>query len=190
LICFIGAFGGIGLKLAHWAVANGARYIILTTSRSISDLILNDAQVVGLKKCGASVQIFSCTGANIDELRLVFTSAVRPIKGIFHLSNKLDDGLISSLNPKRLNNVLQSKAIPCWNLHQLTATEFPVQIFCLFSSVAGCFGNKGQSNYGAANAFLDSIAEERVRMGLPGLSLSLPMIDGAGKFLFLKKVTP
>ena len=42
----------------------------------------------------------------------------------------------------------------------------------MFSSIAAAFGGAGQSNYAAANAFLDALCEYRKQIGLPGHSLS------------------
>ncbi|KAJ3326960.1 hypothetical protein HDU76_012478 [Blyttiomyces sp. JEL0837] len=176
---FTGAFGGVGLRLAQWAANSGARSIILTTSRPLDKSLTENPIVVGMRSNGVEVAVVSCDVSKHDQIVKLFETSTRPIKGIFHLANKLDDSLIKSINVERLNSVLMPKAIGAWNLHQITQ-RYPVDLFVLFSSVAGCFGNRGQANYGAANAYLDSLATQRRNLGLSGVSISLPMIDGAG----------
>ena len=50
----------------------------------------------------------------------------------------------------------------------------------MFSSVSSIFGNPGQGNYGAANAFLDSLAHHRHALGLPALTVNWGVLGGEG----------
>jgi acyl carrier protein len=94
-----------------------------------------------------------------------------PLKGVFHAAGVLDDGLIASLTPQRVDAVLRAKVDGAWNLHELTR-DLGLSAFVMFSSMAGIVGAPGQGNYAAANSFLDGLAGYRSAEGLAGLSVA------------------
>jgi polyketide synthase 7 len=94
-----------------------------------------------------------------------------PLRGVFHAAGMLDDGLIASLTPDRVDAVLRAKVDGAWNLHELTQ-DMDLSAFVMFSSMAGIVGTPGQGNYAAANSFLDGLAGYRRAQGLAGLSVA------------------
>jgi KR domain len=55
-----------------------------------------------------------------------------------------------------------------------------LDFFAMTSSISAVLGNTGQSNYSAANGFLDTLALHRNTKGLAGTSLVLPMVLDVG----------
>ena len=76
---------------------------------------------------------------------------------MIHAAGTIDDGLIDSMGPERIERVFAPKAEGAWNLHELTKDK-ELSAFVCFSSMAAALGSPGQSNYAAANAFCDSLA--------------------------------
>ena len=65
-----------------------------------------------------------------------------------------------------MTKVWRSKATIGWNLHLLTQHD-SLEHFVIYSSFASVVGAPGQANHAAANAFLDSLADWRLALGLP-----------------------
>jgi hypothetical protein len=79
------------------------------------------------------------------------------------------------------HDAVQCKVRGSWNLHH-TALEFGVELdfFTLLSSISGVIGQKGQTNYAGANAFLDAFATFRQQQGLKACSVDLGVIEDVG----------
>jgi polyketide synthase 7 len=129
--------------------------------------------VAGLQGAGAQVSVVACDVADPEAAARMLAGipAQYPLRGIVHAAGILDDGLISSLTPDRVDAVLRAKVDGAWNLHELTR-HLDLSAFVVFSSMAGIVGTPGQANYAAANSFLDGLAAYRRAHGLPGLSLA------------------
>ena len=77
--------------------------------------------------------------------------------------------------------VIRPKVRGAWNMHKvLAASRTWLDYFVVLSSAAGILGSRGQGAYAAANTFLDSFVQYRACNGLPGTSLNLTAVTGAG----------
>ncbi len=168
-----GGTGALGSLLArHLVTEHGVKDLLLTSRRG--ERAEGAEQLVEeLVALGARVRLASCDISDRDALRRLLTELPddRPLGGVVHTAVVLDDGTIGSLDPEKVHNVLAPKLDGAWHLHELTR-HMNISRFVLFSSAAGVFGNAGQGNYAAANAFLDALAAHRRAQGLPAVSLA------------------
>ena len=132
------------------------------------------AELVGeLTQAGAQVTVLAADVADREALAAVLAQidARHPLSGVIHAAGVIDDTVITSLTPQRVDTVLRAKVDAAWNLHELTR-HMDLSAFVLFSSIAATVGAPGQANYAAANAFLDGLAAHRRAAGLPAVSLA------------------
>ncbi|WP_436775326.1 type I polyketide synthase [Yinghuangia sp. YIM S09857] len=169
-----GGTGALGRLLArHLVVAHGVRDLLLASRRG------PDAEgaaefAAEMAAAGATVRTVAAdTAVRVECERLIAgIPEERPLTAVLHLAGTLDDGLVQSLTPDRLDAVLRPKVDALWHLHELTQDRRDLVAFVVFSSAAGILGSPGQANYAAANAFTDALAQVRRAAGLPALSLA------------------
>jgi polyketide synthase 12 len=179
-VLITGATGMAGSALArHVVERHGARNVVLLSRRGL-DAPGAAELMTELSAAGARVQVVACDAADREALAKVLADipVQLPLSGVMHAAGVLDDAVISSLTPERVDAVLRAKVDAAWNLHELTR-ELDVSAFVMFSSMAGLAGASGQANYAAANSFLDGLAVHRRTQGLPAISLAWGLWDQA-----------
>ncbi|WP_336969895.1 type I polyketide synthase [Sphingobium aromaticiconvertens] len=174
-----GGLGGLGLMIArHLAETKGARIALLVrtalpprnqwtdllasvqVAKDVQDKIL---RVLALEASGAVVELFVADVANPHSLGKAIRSVVETlgaITGVFHTAGVLDDGLLETRTRSAMDAVLRPKVQGTLALEAALAGH-PVEFMMLFSSVSALAGMPGQTDYAAANAFLDAYAQSR-----------------------------
>ncbi|WP_141773374.1 type I polyketide synthase, partial [Mycobacterium tuberculosis] len=179
-VLITGGTGMAGSAVARHVVArHGVRNLVLVSRRG-PDAPGAAELVAELAAAGAQVQVVACDAADRAALAKVIADipVQHPLSGVIHTAGALDDAVVMSLTPDRVDVVLRSKVDAAWHLHELTR-DLDVSAFVMFSSMAGLVGSSGQANYAAANSFLDALAAHRRAHGLPAISLGWGLWDQA-----------
>jgi acyl transferase domain-containing protein/acyl carrier protein len=175
-----GGLTGVGLRVAESLVDLGARHLVLMGRRQPAAPALR--AIASMQDRGAAVDVVNADvtdraalSALIDRLEAQGV----PLAGVVHSAGALDDGVMLHQSWERFQTVMAAKVIGSWHLHELTRS-LPLDFFVLFSSTAALLGHPGQSNYAAANAFLDALAHHRRAQGLPATSINWGPWEGTG----------
>ncbi|EPQ76894.1 Malonyl CoA-acyl carrier protein transacylase [Mycobacterium marinum MB2] len=169
--------GGTGMVAAalarHLVSSHGVRHLVLVSRRG--DAAAGARKLVDeLTAAGATVRVVACDVADpaaVSRLMNQLPEQCPPLSAVIHAAGTLDDALITSLTPQRVDAVLRAKVDGAWNLHEATR-DLGLSAFVLCSSIAATLGAPGQANYAAGNAFLDALAAHRHATGLAGISLA------------------
>jgi NADPH:quinone reductase-like Zn-dependent oxidoreductase len=175
-----GGLGALGRHVARGLVERGARCVALVGRRPPDE----DAReaVAAMEAEGTRVVVFQADVSNREDVARLFTEVdahLPPLAGIVHAAGVVDDGVVAQQSWARFSGVLAPKMTAAWLLHQMTRSR-PLDFMVFFSSVASVLGSPGQAPYAAANAFLDALAHDRHRRGLPALSANWGSWAGGG----------
>ena len=183
-----GGTGGLGFELAKHLIQRGVKHLALTSRSKTSDELKQWMEQQQAE--GVSIRHYAADVADTQALKAVFDAIAEsgfPLKGIFHLAGLLHDGLLLNLRKEDIDAVLAPKVQGSRNLDELSQSLI-LDCFVLFSSMSALLGNPGQSNYSAANAFMNGLAIKRRHQMLPALSINWGPFGGVGMASGLESV--
>ena len=118
----------------------------------------------------ANLALFESLGARVEYARVDVRDAETLEKtvadwrrrfgdpvGLIHGAGLIQDKLIGDKSPESFDRVMETKLNGALNLIRLVRPE-SIRFAVFFSSIAGRFGNRGQSDYAAANDALNKLA--------------------------------
>jgi len=176
-----GGLGGIGCVLAGWLAERGAGAIVLNGRRDPDPEASETIEALRERGVTVAVELADMTdAAALDAMLARIDATLPPLGGVIHSVGVLSDGALTNQTWEKFADVLWPKVLGAWHLHRATADR-DLDLFVLFSSVAGTLGNAGQANHSAANAFLDQLAAHRRALGLPGQSIAWGAWSGLGE---------
>ncbi|MCG0290958.1 beta-ketoacyl reductase [Streptomyces sp. PSAA01] len=164
-----GGTGALGGHVARWLAGAGVERIVLASRRGAEAPGVAEL-VAGLEASGAVVSVVGCDVADRGEAAAL-VAGIADLRVVVHAAGVLDDGVLESLSPERIREVMRVKVAGARHLDELTRGR-DLDAFVLFSSAAGTLGNAGQGSYAAANAVLDGLAQRRRAEGLVATSVA------------------
>jgi acyl transferase domain-containing protein/acyl carrier protein len=162
-----GGLGGLGKLAARRLVEAGARHLLLVGRRPADE----QAESLVSAELGADVRVLSADIADPADVERIVQAAGPRLAGIVHAAGALADAPISAQDWESFERVLAAKMWGGWLLHQATAS-FNLKFFVAYSSATALLGTAGQSNYAAANAYLDRLMHRRRAGNQAGLSVN------------------
>ena len=174
----IGLSGKIGQSLTEWMVSNGARCVCLTSRRPDID----ERWMKSFEGTGASVKIYPMDVTDMRSLEAVVNdirATCPPIAGVANGAMVLSDTLFSKMSTEKMAKVLRPKIDGSNNVDELFYNE-QLDFFVLFSSASCIVGNVGQSNYSAANGYINSLVRQRRKRGLAASTFDISQVAGIG----------
>ena len=175
-----GGLGGLGLEIMHWLSRSGARSIVLTGRSNPSSNALKEIEKV--RSSGTDVIVMQADVTDSIQVTNIIheiSDRLLPLAGVIHSAGVLEDGTVDQQTTDKFNKVLSPKIKGSWLLHQAT-DHIDLDFFVCFSSIASIVGWAGQSNYAAANSFMDGLAHYRHSLGKPALSINWGPWSGSG----------
>jgi acyl transferase domain-containing protein/NADPH:quinone reductase-like Zn-dependent oxidoreductase/acyl carrier protein len=168
-----GGLGALGLEIAEYLAAHGARQLALVSRRSPSDSAQQRIDALG-EQFGCDVRVIAADVANSrDVARLLATvqAELPPLAGIVHAAGEIGTTPLQTLDAAEVDRVFAGKVWGAWHLSE-AAADMQLDFFLSTSSISAVWGSFGQTAYSAANAFLDGLAQRQRERGVPGISVN------------------
>ncbi|WP_374118851.1 SDR family NAD(P)-dependent oxidoreductase [Allokutzneria sp. A3M-2-11 16] len=171
-----GGTGALGRQVARWLAKSGAEHVVLvsrsgTGADGVTEL---EAELADL---GAKTTVVPCDITERDAVAAVIRDH-GPMRTVVHTAGVAQTTPVAEMTEAEFVDVLAAKTLGAQHLSDLV--DDPETSFVLFSSTSGVWGSGGQGAYGAANAFLDALAQQRRSRGLHAVSVAWGLWDGDG----------
>ncbi|MBB3600697.1 acyl transferase domain-containing protein [Mycolicibacterium sp. BK556] len=168
-----GGLGSLGLEIAGYLAAHGAKQLVVTGRRAPSEAAQRRIDAIR-EQHGCDVRAIAADVSDPHDIaRLLATvqAELPPLAGIVHAAGENNTTALSSLDSAEVDRVFSGKVWGAWYLSEASA-DLQLDFFLSTSSISSVWGSYGQSAYSAANAFLDGLTWRLREQGVPGISVN------------------
>nr|MBA3772556.1 SDR family NAD(P)-dependent oxidoreductase [Ramlibacter sp.] len=182
-----GGAGGLGLLFAREIAQQAQAATLVLTGRSKPTAATHE-HLRRLEAMGARAEYQCVDVGDAKAVAALVEDIIHrfgELNGILHAAGVIQDNYIQKKSAAELAAVFSPKVQGVVNL-DLASRELKLDCFILFSSIAAVFGNLGQADYAAANAFLDGYAIYRNELAAAGkrhgqtISVNWPLWEEGG----------
>jgi acyl transferase domain-containing protein/acyl carrier protein len=172
-----GGLGSLGLEIAGYLAAHGARHLVLTSRRSPGDAAQRRIDALG-EQHGCDFRVIAADVANPHDVARLFETVqaeLPPLAGIVHAAGEISTAPLAALDDAEVERVFAGKVWGAWYLSEVALDmrqDMKLDFFLSTSSISSVWGSAGQSAYSAANAFLDGLSWRLREQGVRGLSVN------------------
>ncbi len=159
-----GGLGGLGFIFSEYLVKKFHCKLVLFGRSALR--AEQEAKLNQLKAYNTEIIYLQADASKLEDIEKVVKSTkarFSQINGVFHCAGINRDSFILKKSKEEMEQVFESKIYGAINLDKATKDE-NLDLFILFSSIAGAMGNLGQCDYAYGNHFLDSFAESREKL--------------------------
>ncbi|MCX6149601.1 MAG: amino acid adenylation domain-containing protein [Ignavibacteriales bacterium] len=185
-----GGTGGIGLELAHFLAKQAKIKLALINrseflSRDKWNLVLHERRdeklcrkidkIREFENEGAEVFFYTTDVSDYDKLKTVIEKIkndLGKICGVIHAAGVAGDGFIFGKDLGKFRDVIKPKIHGTIYLSELLKEEKP-DFFIMTSALTAILPTAGQSDYTAANSFMDAYSSELNNSGINAVSINL-----------------
>lgn len=149
-----GGMGDLGVRLTQFVISQSKANVALIGRKELSDTQF------GIKDIRDSISYYN---ADVSDYRQMTDTLEKirekygRIRGVFHLAGVVGEGFIKNKSLASFKQVLLPKVYGTCILYELTEMD-DLDFFVNYSSISAIYGFIGQSDYSAANAYMDSFA--------------------------------
>ncbi|TDZ97074.1 type I polyketide synthase [Mycobacteroides salmoniphilum] len=172
-----GGLGSIGLEIAGYLAAHGAKNLVLTSRREPSESARQRIDALGAQH-GCEIRVVTADVADAHDVARLLAGVqaeLPPLAGIVHAAGEISTTPLSDLDGSsqqaETDRVFAGKVWGAWHLSE-AAADLKLDFFISTSSIASVWGGFGQTAYSAANAFLDGLAWRLREQGIAGTSVN------------------
>ncbi|MDT0542805.1 type I polyketide synthase [Streptomyces lonegramiae] len=180
-VLITGGTGALGAHVARRLARAGAEHLVLTSRRGPAAPEAAELEAE-LTELGARVTVAACDVADREALAALLSELTADgvkVGAVMHTAGIASPTGIADTGPAELAAVCGGKVDGARNLDELFA-DTDLDAFVLFASTAGVWGGAGQGAYGAANAYLDALAQRRRARGRTATSIAWGPWGGGG----------